>query len=66
MTLQPVTCPFCIEPSPNIVPSHEKLSLHSDGQEICSVVAYRCAKGHLFLVASAIVASQTPSREIFV
>ncbi len=50
MLAEPTICPFCWGDPPARVRSSDELSLFVGRLEVCSVMAYRCAQGHLFLV----------------
>jgi hypothetical protein len=66
MLAEPTVCPFCWKDPLGRVRSIEELSLFAGRFEICSVTAYRCAQGHVFLIPRGASPLEAPASEILV
>lgn len=64
MLAEPTICPLCWGTSPARVCSSRELSMLVGRLEVCSVVAYRCAAGHLFLVPDGVTPLEATASEI--
>jgi len=66
MLAEPTICPFCWGDPLGRVGSNEELILFKGRFEVCSVMAYRCAQGHLFLIPNGILPLEATASEILV
>jgi hypothetical protein len=66
MASEPTICPFCCGESLGPVRSNEELSLSAGELEACSVLAYRCARGHVFLIPNDVSLLEATAVQILV
>lgn len=66
MLAEPTICPFCWGAPLGRVGSNEELILFKGQFEVCSVMAYRCAQGHLFLIPNGVLPLEATTSEILV
>jgi hypothetical protein len=66
MASEPTICPFCWGDPLGRIGDNEDLLLFAGRFEVCSVMAYRCAQGHLFLIPNDVLPLGATGNEILV